>query len=917
MLCRSSYSLSDTNPDKADESRSVLSVIKLMLSDSELLTGRDFMPVYAFVATWHQSVFFPSFWYGNYPGSPQQYVTYQAVVVTDGLQTFLMFLYPPGNEYTQINPNFFNPNIGTMQMGFKLPDSWFYSPDFSGTGLMGYISTLPSNTKVEGRWVFEVSKQIDPFASKCFNWALSTEVRSFRYSFLMWQSCPCNLALAFIDRRYFVTSTFGCLSSLTKAFGFYQMCCYDVFTWQLITHPSYAGYPTQHLKDLEPALFASNDQQHFDNCCKYSEYCGIYRQRRPVPTCFTYFPPRFAMGFGDPHIFTLDGFDYTYNPVGEFWMINSTEFKLQARMVQTVDESGELIQATQFQAVAMQSGTPDDLSDRIHVELNNKHFIIYKNDDSITSSLDKTRDSAVIPINGGIIRKVNDSITVVFDSGYSFTFSIKLATLNIESLAPDSANGTTRGLLGIFDGDQSNDMTDAYGNIVCVSDECTAQVIHEQFGETWRITDQESIFWYRSKAFNTDSYTNKDFKPVFLNQDEVDPDIKEACNGDVLCIYDSVATNSTELGLSTKQVFQTVIANVKELNNVPPFVKGPATINASINNNVTVMYTYGNQEGQNGTVTLNVTSMPEGAHVVHMDNTWMMTWSPTDFTPVTLSMFAVKVDLVENRQATSSQLNVGFRISPDCVNGSPQKFNRLAPGGNVNVLFRIVQCICDQGWEGERCDDDTDGCADNPCNNVNCTDVEAEVEQRTNVAFQCENVTCEEGFTKEFTNYCTDASGQRLEVIQDERLCRNTAKVEVKRTLIRFIKENLLQVTHVNYFSDGSGAQYKNYKNFANLCHHELDFNLTASWSSFATSHGKGLCDGIGGVVKSLATHHSKQLVKSRKERLLSAEQLYKYASESIAGVEVFYVPTEEVAEQAAILEPRFKAARRVIGGRD
>ncbi|XP_067936858.1 zonadhesin-like [Watersipora subatra] len=63
MLCRSSFSLLDTDSDKADESRSVLSVIKLMLSASELLTGLDFMPVYGFVATWHRSVPFPHQWY--------------------------------------------------------------------------------------------------------------------------------------------------------------------------------------------------------------------------------------------------------------------------------------------------------------------------------------------------------------------------------------------------------------------------------------------------------------------------------------------------------------------------------------------------------------------------------------------------------------------------------------------------------------------------------------------------------------------------------------------------------------------------------------------------------------------------------------------------------------------------------------
>ena len=48
-------------------------------------------------------------------------------------------------------------------------------------------------------------------------------------------------------------------------------------------------------------------------------------------------------------------------------------------------------------------------------------------------------------------------------------------------------------------------------------------------------------------------------------------------------------------------------------------------------------------------------------------------------------------------------------------------------------------------------------------------------------------------------------------------------------------------------------------KNFLNLCHHEIDFSLTAEWNFFATSHGKGPCDGLGGTLKRLATKASLQ----------------------------------------------------------
>ena len=63
-----------------------------------------------------------------------------------------------------------------------------------------------------------------------------------------------------------------------------------------------------------------------------------------------------------------------------------------------------------------------------------------------------------------------------------------------------------------------------------------------------------------------------------------------------------------------------------------------------------------------------------------------------------------------------------------------------------------------------------------------------------------------------------------------------------------FLKKvlNVLKIKHpmlqkLVYFGDGDGSQYKNYKAFSNLCHHESVFGLSAEWYFFVTSHGKSL----------------------------------------------------------------------------
>ena len=40
-------------------------------------------------------------------------------------------------------------------------------------------------------------------------------------------------------------------------------------------------------------------------------------------------------------------------------------------------------------------------------------------------------------------------------------------------------------------------------------------------------------------------------------------------------------------------------------------------------------------------------------------------------------------------------------------------------------------------------------------------------------------------------------------------------------------------------------------------CYHEDDFEVKAEWNFFATSHGKSVCDGIGGTIKRAVAKNS------------------------------------------------------------
>lgn len=65
------------------------------------------------------------------------------------------------------------------------------------------------------------------------------------------------------------------------------------------------------------------------------------------------------------------------------------------------------------------------------------------------------------------------------------------------------------------------------------------------------------------------------------------------------------------------------------------------------------------------------------------------------------------------------------------------------------------------------------------------------------------------------------------------------------------------KINKIFYFADGATAQYKNRNNFKNLSLHEEEFGTQVRWNLFASTRGKGPCDGVGWITKKLATKAS------------------------------------------------------------
>ena len=89
---------------------------------------------------------------------------------------------------------------------------------------------------------------------------------------------------------------------------------------------------------------------------------------------------------------------------------------------------------------------------------------------------------------------------------------------------------------------------------------------------------------------------------------------------------------------------------------------------------------------------------------------------------------------------------------------------------------------------------------------------------------------------------------------------------------------------------------------------------MQAEWHFYATSHGKGPCDGISGTVKRLAARASLQ--KAYHSQIMTTRQLFDWTVENIERVHFKYCTSEDYRQEEIFLEERLKISRTIPGTR-
>ena len=131
------------------------------------------------------------------------------------------------------------------------------------------------------------------------------------------------------------------------------------------------------------------------------------------------------------------------------------------------------------------------------------------------------------------------------------------------------------------------------------------------------------------------------------------------------------------------------------------------------------------------------------------------------------------------------------------------------------------------------------------------------------------------------------------------------------RETIKFVSTLSCDIKKFKFFSDGAPQQFKNYKHFCNIYNFKNDFKVEVEWHFFASAHGKGPCDGVGGTLKRQATRVSLQ----KKGQLIRTPiELYNWASKStsLPSMAFKYVNNAVYEETKIFLQPRFEKAEPI-----
>uniref|UniRef100_A0A8D2CW48 Mucin-4 n=1 Tax=Sciurus vulgaris TaxID=55149 RepID=A0A8D2CW48_SCIVU len=634
----------------------------------------------------------------NAPAYPAQRTfgtnTYQAILSTDGSRSYALFLYQSNGMQWDSTQRWGNQVL----MGFSSGDGYFEnSPLMSRPAWEKYRPDRFLNSKLglRGLQVYRLHREESPnYRLKCLWWLKSQpQWPSWNWNQI---SCPCSWQQGRWDLR------FQHVNIGWWGFHHRQLCSFS--SWRGGVCCSYGpwGEFREGLRVWSPwEIDKELETQNW--CCRWNDkpfFCFLYQQRRPRVSCARYRPLRPAWTFGDPHITTLDGANYTFNGLGDFLLVQARDrnssFLLQGRTAQTGSA-----RATNFIAFAAQynSSSLDPITVQWLLESNDTIHVLYNNQNvTFETNHEDTEGPEIFNTTGVLLTRSGSQVSASFDGTVAISVMALSNILHASSSLPEEYQNHTQGLLGVWNDNPEDDFRMPNGSTI-PRNSSEETLFH--YGMTWKISGS-GLLGQRV------DHLPSNFTPVFYDQlmgnSSLDKLLTSGCNGDRQCIYDALATGNAGTGLHTKMLFTSYQQMNTSINQYPPFIDGCQEIEAYRGQTTRIQCT---SNSQNVTFTLR-NHNPE----VKVFENGTLLWTPKLLEPFTLEILA------RNAKANLSSILQPKTVVCFCRAKSQCLYNQTSRVGNSSM--EVAGCKCEGDTFGQYCERSRDPCDEQCFPGVQC-----------------------------------------------------------------------------------------------------------------------------------------------------------------------------------------------------
>nr|XP_032817931.1 mucin-4-like isoform X1 [Petromyzon marinus] len=707
--------------------------------------------------------------------------TFQGILLTDGVFSFCISIFQRMNW--QISRRAKNANNALMGYHTGVYGVFYNNEILSQPAEVRYKpENVTGNTGVKGIWVYRLeNNSLSTVNSKksCLNW-VNHETMHF------WDStpCPCSYWQGMMDMEFideYVIQYYGyqvkpfpgaayTLQSVWQNPDRSGVRCYYDWQGSLITGQHEGLLPTPWNPPISPWSFYrnaywfnyvyfqmfiqtdtsnyyTNEVKPYKDCCLNSGdnyFCSLYQTKRPAVSCWNYRPPWFGWMFGDPHITTLDGVDYTFNGLGEYDLLiandgNVTKFIVQGRTQRAGDNHTSM--ATNFVAlVAMQTGCP-----MVEWKLDQENTtLLYIEGYQFSVSENATT------INGTTVMLSNGSTVASFKSGVSVTVTATMGALQFLISLPEKMRNNTQGLLGIFNGNKTDDFTARNGTILPFNGDKPPKDnrIFFEFGQSWKITNESSLFSYVGSEswliFNNNTFVPRFFDDLLTENTTKTTEITALCNGSDACIFDALSTGNIAFALQTKKANSTFERINTVVRNSLPNITGSPVLETRVKEAKTIKFNITDLDGDK--ITLSISSLSPD---INITADGVVVWLPTSSQAVFASVVATDGVRAPDGTLTPTLMPLNLTLC-NCSANSTCLFSEPMYSVQENQsIFQVAGCNCSDGYTGQFCDENLDACATNPCYpGINCTDLPP-----PSLGYKC--APCPAGYTGDGEN-CLD-----------------------------------------------------------------------------------------------------------------------------------------------------------------